>query len=894
MPLPLPALDDRSFAQLLAEARSVLAARCPEWTDQSPNDPASILLELYAYLTETMLFRLNRVPEKVYVAFLDLLGVSLRPPAAASVTLRFTPGRPPPAPMVVPRGTRVTVARGSGSQEPPVFATVDEITLPAGPAASDGVEVRALHCELVDGELLGTGTGAPAQRLRVSRPPIVSSTGDDLDLVIGVEADPAELTGRAPAREFRGKVYRLWREVPDFAGQQPDDTVFVADRAAGTITFAPAVRVAQPAPVPPAGAPPDEGAPPARDRPLTTAPVALAALPGAGRPIRGWYRCGGGETGNVPAGALTVLKDPLPGVTVTNPAPAAGGAAAETLANALLRGPQELHSVERVVTAQDYERAALRSSGAVARAHALTMATVWRHARPGTVQTLLVPAPGTDEAPAGAAELVARQTPEALARVRRALETRQSLGIELDVAWAHLKEVRVAARVFVHRAEQREAVARRLETRMNQLLSPVPAPDNPTGWPFGRSLRAFAAYDVLLSEQGVRAVDRVRLLVDDVPVAASALTPDENQPATWYCANHDRLFRSMDDGVGWELVGTFPAEPIDVVRTAAAVPGLVVAASRPGDADRTRLRLSFDCAETWRDAADLDFHVEDVAVLVRDGVPVLLLATDRGLYELVVGSTPVQLLVDGARPTLGFYTVTAVDHPSGAVTVVVSAQERGGVFLSMQAGRSGTFIDIGQREADLRCAAVRRDGPNRFLILGVTAASGNDPGSGAVVTQVLDGSLSPAGWRPLSDGWTAGSCFALAVVGSTLLAGSFRGGVLRWALDVPGGSWQQPDVESGLPLRDPGRFEPVTALAAAPPPTPVSGAATPTATDAGGPARLGTVVAGGPAGLRRSEDAQGWQLSAETVVRDEVTCPPTWLLCAGRHEIDVVTDDASL
>lgn len=34
MPLPLPALDDRSFAQLLTEARAVLAGRCPEWTDQ--------------------------------------------------------------------------------------------------------------------------------------------------------------------------------------------------------------------------------------------------------------------------------------------------------------------------------------------------------------------------------------------------------------------------------------------------------------------------------------------------------------------------------------------------------------------------------------------------------------------------------------------------------------------------------------------------------------------------------------------------------------------------------------------------------------------------------------------------------------------------------------------
>ena len=46
---------------------------------------------------------------------------------------------------------------------------------------------------------------------------------------------------------------------------------------------------------------------------------------------------------------------------------------------------------ERASTAQDYERLALRSSGAVARAKAFTQAQLWAHALPGSVEVLLVP-----------------------------------------------------------------------------------------------------------------------------------------------------------------------------------------------------------------------------------------------------------------------------------------------------------------------------------------------------------------------------------------------------------------------------------------------------------------------------------------------------------------------
>ena len=81
MPLPSPNLDDRTWQQLVDEARHRIDQLCPTWTDRTPSDPGMVLLELFAYLTEVMIYRLNRVPQKVYIELLNLLGMQRQPPA---------------------------------------------------------------------------------------------------------------------------------------------------------------------------------------------------------------------------------------------------------------------------------------------------------------------------------------------------------------------------------------------------------------------------------------------------------------------------------------------------------------------------------------------------------------------------------------------------------------------------------------------------------------------------------------------------------------------------------------------------------------------------------------------------------------------------------------------
>src|SRR5690349_4133941 len=52
MPLPLPNLDDRSYTDLVEEARRLIPTYAPEWTNHNPSDPGIMLIELFAYLTE--------------------------------------------------------------------------------------------------------------------------------------------------------------------------------------------------------------------------------------------------------------------------------------------------------------------------------------------------------------------------------------------------------------------------------------------------------------------------------------------------------------------------------------------------------------------------------------------------------------------------------------------------------------------------------------------------------------------------------------------------------------------------------------------------------------------------------------------------------------------------
>src|SRR5579872_6283404 len=95
MPLPIATLDDRSYQDLVNEALARIPVHNPEWTNFNESDPGVTLLELFAFLTESLLYRANQIPDRNKLKFLSLLGVPLSPAASAQGLVAVSNDRGP-------------------------------------------------------------------------------------------------------------------------------------------------------------------------------------------------------------------------------------------------------------------------------------------------------------------------------------------------------------------------------------------------------------------------------------------------------------------------------------------------------------------------------------------------------------------------------------------------------------------------------------------------------------------------------------------------------------------------------------------------------------------------------------------------------------------------------
>ena len=119
MPLIPPVLDDRSYDDLVQEMLASIPAHTPEWTSPQKGDPGRTLIELFAWLADTILYRANLIPEKQRIAFLRLLGQPMLPAAAATGMLSISQD--------ASATTAVTLVQGASVQGPPPFETLDEL-----------------------------------------------------------------------------------------------------------------------------------------------------------------------------------------------------------------------------------------------------------------------------------------------------------------------------------------------------------------------------------------------------------------------------------------------------------------------------------------------------------------------------------------------------------------------------------------------------------------------------------------------------------------------------------------------------------------------------------------------------------------------------------------------
>ncbi|MDT4914098.1 MAG: hypothetical protein QOC66_3226 [Pseudonocardiales bacterium] len=131
MPLPAPQLDDRTFQDIVDEAKRLIPRFCPEWTNHNVSDPGVALIELFAWMSEMVLYRVNQVPERLYVHFLNMVGINPFPPSVARADLTFWLSTVLTAPVVVPAGTQVTTAIGAsaGGPDAVVFSTTQDLVI---------------------------------------------------------------------------------------------------------------------------------------------------------------------------------------------------------------------------------------------------------------------------------------------------------------------------------------------------------------------------------------------------------------------------------------------------------------------------------------------------------------------------------------------------------------------------------------------------------------------------------------------------------------------------------------------------------------------------------------------------------------------------------------------
>jgi predicted phage baseplate assembly protein len=634
-------LDDRNFQELVNEARLRITRTCPEWTEHNVSDPGITLIELFAWMTEMLIYRVNRIPDKLHVALLELLGIGLEPPSAATAELRFRLAAPPQEPIAIPAGETEVGTLRTASEESIVYQTTEEIRIPAvapsayvverggtarsvkvarGVARPTGPEQAAFGKPPAVGDALYLGFDEPLARLLVrvevecsqargagvdpedpplrweisapdgewleadvledttggfnygsgavelqlpARSAVLSFSGQRCHWLrcrmddrtrsgarattfsqapevyeITASAFGAQLPAAHSARErlealgesdgTPGQTFRLqhspvlalapderlevrdpgsatwqpWEPRESFVESGPDDRHFRIDLVAGEILLGPSIREA--------------------DGRWTQ----YGAVPDKGAALRvSSYRRGGGRRGNVAAGALTVLKSPIPGVaSVTNPLPARGGVDAETLESARHRAAMEIRSRYRAVTREDFEYLCTQASPRVARVVCVPPAE--GHA----ISVHIVPHVDPADRRLALEELTPDE--ELLGEVASYLDGHRLIGTTVHLLPADFRGVSIVANlqasVLADPQRVEQDVLHALYSYLNPLVGGSPSGPG-EGWGFGRTLSAGELHGIVHSVDGVEQVKILRIYETNLATGEQAAKPAGNQ-----------------------------------------------------------------------------------------------------------------------------------------------------------------------------------------------------------------------------------------------------------------------------------------------------------------------------------------------------------------------------
>jgi predicted phage baseplate assembly protein len=635
--LPAIDLDDRRFQELVSEARLRIHRACPEWTEHNVSDPGITLIELFAWMTEMTIYRLNRVPDKLHVALMELLGIRLDGPTGAHTNLRFRLSAPADRTIEIPGGETEVGTRRTATEDSVVFQVDEDFTIPPARPAAYVVQRGNKYSEI--GVVDGTAKPQGADQVPFSAPPLVGDAlylgfEEDIGKLIlqvsmeastarGAGVDPEDpplrwevsagdgrwedaevledLTGgfnygsgtvelqcppRSAVEPLAGKRLRWLRCRIDDKTRTGASTTYTHPPEIYSITAAPVGALLESshsaraeseilgvsdgtpgqvfhlrnAPVlkPSTGEHLEVQDPESGDwerwelrenfvdstpfeRHFTIDVVSgeielgpairetdggwsqYGAVPAKGAVVRMTrYRYGGGRAGNVSAGALCVLRSPIPGIdTVSNPAPATGGVDAEPLEHARARASMEIRTRYRAVTAEDFEFLAGEASPRVARAVCLDPPEAG-----GAVPLQILPHVFPADRQLRYEDLV---PDEALLReVGEYLDARRLIGTRLQLLPCRFRGLSVVlnlqASPLADAARVEEDVAHALYTYLNPLVGGDPHGVG-GGWPFGRALNQGELYGIVHAIDGVEFVKILRIYETDLVTGEQSHKP---------------------------------------------------------------------------------------------------------------------------------------------------------------------------------------------------------------------------------------------------------------------------------------------------------------------------------------------------------------------------------
>ncbi len=341
-----PAIDytNKDFASLRQAMLDLAHYRLPEWTDRSPSDLGVLLVDLFAYMGDIVLYYQDRIANESFLEtaterrsilyLLRLIGYELQPPVAASADLTLTFTVPPlnaSSLVTIPYGTQfATTANGSGPQTfeylgPDLAIDLNSAQVIGGaPGKLVYRNLPVRHSRSIATEVIGSSTGEANQPFQLSQSPLIL---DSLVVEVDEGAGWVIWDRRDSLLYYVGPDGRITLSTAD----SRDYSVQFDENGVAQVIFGDGIYGR----IPPVGS----------------------------NNIRATYRVGGGSVGNVPAGAITV-KPNIPLLdSVTNPNPAAGGADAESIEHARRFGPLAFRSGQRAVTLNDYVSLAYQVGG---------------------------------------------------------------------------------------------------------------------------------------------------------------------------------------------------------------------------------------------------------------------------------------------------------------------------------------------------------------------------------------------------------------------------------------------------------------------------------------------------------------------------------------------------